>query len=59
MQWRIPRKEGQSPIQLPRTEFLWTVQMFNVHADTCRAEVEELGMYQWDRLKKKLEIFGA
>lgn len=33
--------------------------MFNVNGDTWRADKEELRMYQWDRLKKKLEIFGA
>lgn len=36
--------------------------MFNESDDTCRAEIEELRMYQWDGLfnkKQKLEIFGA
>lgn len=30
--------------------------MFNVHGDTCRAEVDELRMYQWNRLKKEKNL---
>lgn len=54
IQWRVPwKKKGQCPIQLTRTEFLWTVQIFNINDDVCRTKLKGLRICQWNRFLKK------